>query len=97
MGREKHTPGPWSIGKETSFLMGEYARIQAGDLGIAIITCFEVTDAQEEANARLLAAAPELLRALGECFDELCVEYSGEDETLPCMRLAKAAIKKATE
>jgi hypothetical protein len=61
----EHTPGPW-----TDEPWGTTARvIEAGNgATLAIVHCYLRTDwpnvAQRDANARLIAAAPELLAAL---------------------------------
>lgn len=55
----KHTPGPWTVARNT-------------DDGLDIISSDEVTyvevalDVRTEADARLIAAAPDLLKALKE-------------------------------
>ena len=57
----KHTPGPWvSIGASV------YIEEGADHYSIAICTCNDARRNQEdqEANARLIAAAPEMLEAL---------------------------------
>ena len=53
-----HTPGPWRIDSKTRF--GDHT-IAAGD---SVKTCEFIAKTQNEANARLIAAAPELLEAL---------------------------------
>jgi len=51
---------------------------------------------EQMANARLIAAAPDLLVALQAmldcCYDEEC-----NDETIQAVRMARFAVKKATE
>lgn len=49
-----HTPGPWRIGHKH----GSPIRIIGGDMTLALVS------PQGEANARLIAAAPDLLEAL---------------------------------
>lgn len=65
--KTKHTPGPWVIG-------------QSGDLDTPIfcngkdaINVFagETGQLQAEANARLIAAAPEMLEALERIIDQI--------------------------
>jgi len=54
----KHTPGPWSV-SDTSILAGAY-----GEYCIAVIEDdggHEAPGEEQEANAQLIAAAPELL------------------------------------
>lgn len=54
----KHTPGPWTVTKET--------RVQAGDIIFRQEHSVGKTYEELDANARLIAAAPELLEALAE-------------------------------
>jgi len=52
----KHTPGPWSIRQESVWSVGTDHEMTA--------LVYGCTDTEEEANARLIAAAPDLLEAL---------------------------------
>ena len=89
------TPGPWYVtGNLTRYVE---ARIDGGL--IQEVAACGPTEAdggygpQQEANARLIAAAPDLLEALIELAD--CgAEAWGEDR--PCVKWARAAIAKAT-
>ena len=58
----KHTPGPWEYGEQE----GEYV-IWNPDIGTIATTCADMAD--QEANAALIAAAPELLEALQGLMD----------------------------
>jgi len=62
----RHTPGPWKFGKELSAHSGEWLiSYDAADRGQGIpIAETRPGSGQESANARLIAAAPELLEAL---------------------------------
>ena len=88
----KHTPGPWEhtgqgdiVGKEDNGYGLGYVDV----CGVYLRTVRGRTNA----NARLIAAAPELLEALIELAD--CgAEAWGEDR--PCVRIARDAIAKAT-
>lgn len=62
----KHTPGPWKFDKELTSRSGEWLiAMDAGDKGRGIaIAETRVATGAELANARLIAAAPELLEAL---------------------------------
>jgi len=92
----EHTPGPWEaeFGESVHVLDHERGRICTvnwlrgphGSFG-------RRTDAEGEANARLIAAAPEMLRALIECLSEL---EGARFYSLPAQRMARAAIAKAT-
>ena len=80
----KHTPGPWRQAGEDIF--------GANDWWVAVATrdCTSKGSDEPEANARLIAAAPELLEAL-QSLVRHC--ESGLDFELDD---AKAAIQKAT-
>ena len=70
----KHTPGPWKYGAELSSRTGEWLiSFDAGNRGRGIgIAETRPGSGQEEANARLIAAAPDLLEAC-ETFHEWLV------------------------
>ena len=66
--RPSHTPGPWDVEPKGSrnFVDG------AAGLAVAYLGWAGVRERSEiEANARLIAAAPELLEALAGCADAL--------------------------
>ena len=99
----RHTEGPWEVKASTAF-PGRYliAQPRAETPVLAVATTVEVPlAAEEEANARLIAAAPDLLEALGGLL--LAVpEIPGASwldqwEELPAVLAAKAAILKASE
>lgn len=59
----KHTPGPWIINNEIR------TAINAGDKHIAMVNYaktreYDLTGEEHEANARLIAEAPEMLEAI---------------------------------
>lgn len=75
MAKEAHTPGPWKIDGATVFALDERghvnrfsARVQGGYVSylrsLPRSKAERTSDAELEANARLIAAAPELLDAL---------------------------------
>jgi hypothetical protein len=92
-----HTPGPWSVCHNSWETSSVYTK------GFCIAECPIAQEAEEdnqahweaikEANARLIAAAPELLEALIETLDAL------ECWTSTDVRIAqaRAAIAKATQ
>lgn len=94
-----HTPGPWMV-HETGFYTNPFKITARGKHGaVANIPHSEITTtARQSANARLIAAAPELLAALEGMDEELSLW--GED-TLETMNLTarseaiRAAIAKA--
>ena len=87
----KHTPGPWVVvGNRTKYVE---ARL-VGSLMQEVAACGptiadEGYGQQQEANARLIAAAPDLLEALKRCkFDSL-------NMTLEDREFCRAAIARA--
>lgn len=99
-----HTPAPWTIQDTCREYNGELmiVAMQAGDNGVHIC---EVTTStkrnkhnitpEQDANAALIAAAPELLEALRELVEEATAVWDyGED--YPQIEKAIAAIAKAT-
>lgn len=104
-----HTPGPWKL-HCYSQLHGEYTIFAGGDtkdeadaivcevaggLGVCLDGCIE-----SDANARLIAAAPDLLAALIECQAFIADSYTGttqaERDAQPAWIAGQAAIAKAT-
>jgi FMN phosphatase YigB (HAD superfamily) len=58
---EKHTPGPWECGKFAHYFTDVVA---VDGRRVATATIAYRSSAEADANARLLAAAPDLLAAL---------------------------------
>mgnify|MGYP001594620414 CR=1 FL=1 len=82
-----HTPGPWKINRRNPCRV--YLRP-----GIVIAVTLQDNFPEAEANARLIAAAPDLLAAL-----VAITTYhpsAGEEVWLQNCKLARAAIAKAT-
>ena len=80
----QHTPGPWTIaGRETALKVVEARRSW-------MRVCFLTSDGPCEANARLIAAAPDLLEALKELTNS-CDAIPG----CPVTTRARMAIHKA--
>jgi hypothetical protein len=85
-----HTQGPWSIrrnfnGRGALDLFGEGGQIIIGN---ALII-------NQEANARLIAAAPDLLQALHDVDAYLAPEGDEEDHYNYIRAIIKGAISKA--
>jgi hypothetical protein len=82
----QHTPGPWSVSQNVS-------RHVIGKNG-GVVACAELTWTAEisEANARLIAAAPDLLNALVMVLDDSNA-LDGRPRTA---EVVYAAIAKAT-
>ena len=93
-----HTPGPWTIEKSTR----TDHHIIAGRRWIATASNHDFHPTQEEnertiANARLIAAAPDLLAALEALVGEADLgEVDLDDDDRAKLEQARAAIAKAT-
>jgi len=106
----KHTPGPWEIVQSDHGIVVRTEspkKTRYGASRYAAIGGFERSDPQQLAealaNARLIAAAPELLAALEGLEKEFRriypIYYSSEPwchETNAPLKVARAAITKAT-
>ena len=99
-----HTPGPWSISQSRGLYSGEARNLYtvSGACG-TICTTPNPSVADNAANARLIAAAPELLAALREARDELYAHADANGELDGSGRichdlvgLCDAAIARAT-
>lgn len=53
-----HTPGPWTVGDKRGVWVGPVVMADGGKKGVAFVV------GESDANARLIAAAPDLLSAL---------------------------------
>lgn len=91
----KHTPGPWVAAASPSSIVG-WPIIGPGGRAVASVHCRrgdtaegQQINAEAGANARLIAAAPDLLEACKAMLEE----YGGIDRV--CGDMAKDAIAKA--
>lgn len=93
MSEAKHTPGPWEFGPNHSStgLAGQLVVRPAGEFphGEWVADAGSMYDDHREANARLIAAAPELLEFVKEWLGR-----QGTDENYMVAK-ARAAIDKA--
>ena len=80
----KHTPGPWVVKADEEIVYG------TSHEGEHIVVVYELNT--NEADARLIAAAPDLLEALQRCVDHLEYTELGRQ----AFTAAKAAIDRAT-
>jgi hypothetical protein len=65
----KHTPGPWTIGEPQVHMMSGWQFYPIGPTGNAIAVA-SIQDAHSDANAALIAAAPDLLAACEVLLDK---------------------------
>lgn len=96
MSNTKHTSGPWAV-KKINFATGTSCWIQTESQVVCRLNCDEYDSVISfKANAKLIAAAPEMLDALQYVRGELLLL---EEDTLYNRALVtiEAAIKKATE
>ncbi len=95
MTNTQHTPGPWEISadKYANFKNAVFGpdELKVADCGSSRLT------GEVEANARLIAAAPELLEALERAADELkrAQNSNGSQWLVDEEAKARAAIAKA--
>jgi len=89
--RMPHTQGPWKYDDEGQYIFGPNTEMIAEIRGYGEYL-------PQEANGRLIAAAPELLEALESCLSTIqmeCPECDGCKADLCTQCRAKAAIRKA--
>ena len=100
----KHTPGPWEVTDNTA---DGYGQLVVGSMHGAVAICYTAEPGDPgmpsecEANARLIAAAPELLAQLVKMTDAYAKAMKDAGvtyypEALADVRHARAAIAKAT-
>mgnify|MGYP003575003263 CR=1 FL=1 len=101
----KHTPGPWTSGLRCGYEVRPEAPARGWSIGFAPIAKVHgdsriVADGEREANARLIAAAPELLQLVRAIVDGRSACFIPTDDpskpTFDWDELASAAIAKAT-
>jgi hypothetical protein len=104
----KHTPGPWEVrcGQETNRPRAIVAPNDTGPGGVGSIVRWNgigfPSSPAAQANARLIAAAPDMLEALQEIADGLANTGSTPGQWMTrirkddAWRIAAAAIRKAT-
>ena len=95
-----HTPGPWSVWNFNDDPRHVAVGPEAGGLAVADIVacnahgCYTAqTEAQGAANARLIAAAPDLLEALQWAIEQ--IEDDLDPDHQAAIVAARAAIAKA--
>ena len=89
----KYTPGPWKVVKDAfGFCINQRDDDDGNIRAIADIRKYAPGGGTAEGNARLIAAAPELLDAL----QEIEVFMGADFDDLPIASKARAAIAKAT-
>ncbi len=100
----KHTPGPWKWWTSNSWkrLMHENTGATIRILELCVCSDGHPDLYVSEANARLIASAPDLLGALEKIVDmnvQYCIDKYGDAsraDSMACVEIARAAIAKAT-
>jgi hypothetical protein len=90
---KQHTPGPWAISEQNDSDKSWKAEVYStiSDEGVARVGYFDTIRSEDLANARLIAAAPDLLAAL-----ESLLPYANGSESFAAeVAAARAAIAKA--
>jgi len=102
------TPGPWTYANDMGCPMVWAGNMRICDVrgwghltGVGALNLPEKTAAEiQDANGRLITAAPDLLEALKVLYDEtksyIEVNHLGDPHHNQSMKLARAAIAKAT-
>jgi hypothetical protein len=90
----KHTPGPWTVTRHDDLPIGNihHGPHKPGEVSVGAVSMRG--NGTDEANARLIAAAPDLLAALSLMVDAYDAEWPPPCRTA---RMARAAIAKAEE
>ncbi len=111
----KHTPGPWGNSSEKFRIIKKYdalgeTHVMIGSaMGGSTSGSYFIEDDEEvAANARLIAAAPDLLEALVLCEESLILvanncnrsiseglRKQSDDRLLECIKVSRSAIAKA--
>lgn len=95
----QHTPGPWRVGPYPGHVESMDGRLVAGCMGRQSAKDSDDTNAVNEANARLIAAAPELLEALEDVMErfgtQLRLQGYGREFKEEMLDKARAAIAQA--
>lgn len=91
----KHTPGPWKAIEHKSVNLNDYIQILAGSWDIAHNKFSARNWEEEQANARLIAAAPDLLEACQAALNDLYRQMDSQ-MTEETEQKVKNAIAKAT-
>lgn len=113
----KHTKGPWHLGAGNCtgriFTDAEGQRMRLEEGGTTLYPICQIVhgwnEEEDEANARLIAAAPELLAALDQLLEwaekansrlnyerDGPLQFGGNPHLNPCFKNVRAAIARAT-
>lgn len=94
----KHTEGPWLREGNTVYALMHFRWFKGVEqfknrFWASVYKDKDVSEEEREANARLMAAAPELLEALNECADRLQIHMTHTEDLIAHMKACKAIAK----
>lgn len=92
---EKHTPGPWHSGPLNKYTIYDRFGSKIGNTFHGVIAV-QVSDEACEANARLMAAAPDMLAALRRAVLALAFAAESSEAMKDDYKVVSDAIEKAT-
>ena len=95
MDNVKHTPGPWITERCDTGI--EILNTEQESVAVACHFGNPYSSIREEANAKLIAAAPDLLKALEKMSVEFATHKDESSNAAHAWHLAQQAIAKATE
>ena len=91
MSKTNYTPAPWAV---DGTIAAENLDVISKGGRVAMLDCDDIDADTLEANARLIAAAPDLLEALQVAESEL--RYHAATRNSEALEIVRAAIQKAT-
>jgi len=94
----KHTPGPWTAETHANGGFDVCGRGGHGAMSAYVVCARQAHELKHEthANARLIAAAPELLEALDRLASKCVFPTSGNDAFQEAVSHARSVLAKAT-
>lgn len=93
----KHTAGPWFVDRRGGDINAIDILASGGGVPIANVCVEKELSAEDRANARLIAAAPDLLAALKHIRSMHCTREGYYQDKIGAMHQARLAIEKATQ
>ena len=94
----KHTPGDWTVAFyaiQDGAGGSNVCSVKAGTRTLARTACQVITD-EDEANIRLMAAAPDMLAACEEVLNEVAAGCDLSDDTCKLIEVALAKAERRT-
>lgn len=91
MNTESHTPGPWKNERNGNYwsVLGPDRNLHGDGITSSPVAAIVQTSPEAAANARLIAAAPDLLNALKR------MSFEFDDSKSTACKIARKAIEKA--